>query len=251
MATKEEIREDFMKRWFAIAISVGFATALASMPWLKDEVPFDWTQGQQLIRLAVAMLATLLSWEGYLLSIQSKPLTEGWRFAIDVFLVLLYLLLLLTSKFSFLWLWLHASAFIFYCIWDWLSIRGHRLAYVIAPPIDGAPLPSVWDVYRGSLADDPNIYRGPAITLMWPIYFWSLPISYEYSLLPSFKGTPAATILYGLFVLIGLYGYRLDKGQRFNFPARLLALSVSALVIFNANWFLGAGCKFVANLCQI
>ncbi len=46
-------REDFMKRWFAIAISVGFATALSNMPWLRDGAifdqnrPVDWEQIKQ------------------------------------------------------------------------------------------------------------------------------------------------------------------------------------------------------------
>jgi hypothetical protein len=129
-----------MKQWFAIALSVGFATALAEMPWLKDGVifdstlPVDWTQIEQVARLSVAALATVLSWDGYFLSITNKPIEDGPRFTIDVLLVFLYLFLLLTSKFPYFWLWIHATAFALYIAWDYLSISRHRSAYVNMPP---------------------------------------------------------------------------------------------------------------------
>jgi hypothetical protein len=78
---------------------VGFATTVVNMSWVKAGSFPDYKESEQLARLAVAMLATILSWEGYLLSIQKKPLQDIWRYILDVCLVFIYLFLLLTSKF--------------------------------------------------------------------------------------------------------------------------------------------------------
>jgi hypothetical protein len=239
LTVKQQIREDFMKRWFAIAISVGFATALANMPWLRDEATFDWKQGEQVARLTVAMIATLLSWEGYLLSISSKPLEEASRFWIDVFLVLLYLFLLLTSKFAYFWLWIHAAAFALYCVWDFLSIRGHRPEYVNKDVAPKSYEPSIGEVYKGSLTDHAWIYRGPAITLMWPVYFWALPLTYYFWLPAEDRAGHSATLLYAFFVFLGLIGYRTDKQERLTFPARILVLALGVLLLLNAHTILG------------
>lgn len=233
-------REDFMKRWFAIALSVGFATALANMPWLKNGVifesslPIDWGQIEQLARLFVAAFATVLSWDGYFRSVENKPIEDGARFSIDVFLVFMYLLLLLTSKFSYFWLWVHATAFLFYMAWDFLSIRKYREAYINS----GAPedfAPSVKDIYVGSLGGDPKVYRGPAVTLMWPVFFWALPISYQFALTELDRTKPITTFLYTLWVLFGLVAYRHDKNVRLPFWSRCKTILLSVLAVLGSD----------------
>lgn len=233
-------RADFMKRWFAIAISVGFATAVSSMPWLKDgtvldpDLPVDWTQVKQCARLTAAVVATILSWDGYFQSISNKPLTDGPRFAIDLFLVFLYLFLLLTSKFDYFWLWVHAAAFGFYCLWDFLSIRKHRQAYVTAKAPEGFS-PTVAQVYKGSIKDDEYIYRGPAITLLWPIYFFSLPITYHFFLDSNERERPATTFVYAVLVIVGLFTYRHDKKKRLPLTKRLLLIGLSVLAVLGVD----------------
>jgi hypothetical protein len=230
-------REDFMKRWFAIALSVGFATALANMPWLKDGVifepslPLDWEQIEQLARLFVAAVATVLSWDGYFRSIENKPIEDGSRFFIDVFLVFLYLFLLLTSKFSYFWLWIHATAFLFYIVWDFLSIRRYRDVY-INPGAAEDFYPSIKGIYVGSLGDDPQVYRGPAVTLMWFVFFSALPLSYQFALTELDRAKPITTFVYALWVLWGLGAYRHDKNVRLPFWSRFktILLSVSAVL---------------------
>lgn len=233
-------RADFMKRWFAIAISVGFATAISSMPWLKHGVifnqnlPIDWEQVKQCARLTTAVIATILSWDGYFQSIANKPLTDGTRFSIDVFLVFLYLFLLLTSKFDYFWLWIHASAFIIYIAWDFLSIRKYRSVYTISGDLTEFN-PSVLEVYIGSLKDDERIYRGPAITLLWPIYFWALPLTYHFMLPAAVRERPEATFLYAFFVVVGLFTYRRDKKMRFGWTKRLRLIGVGVLAVVCAS----------------
>lgn len=233
-------RSDFMKRWFAIAISVGFATALSNMPWLKngnifdESLPVDWSQIEQCARLFTAALATILSWDGYFQSISNKPLVDGPRFAIDVFLVFMYLFLLLTSKFDYFWLWIHALAFAFYCLWDFLSIRKHRQAYVTNLAPTGL-VPSISEVYRGCLTDDPNIYRGPAITLVWPIYFLAIAVCHQFILERIDRERPGAAFIYAALVVVGLFGYRYDKKRRLPMLGRLTMVTVGVLGVVGVS----------------
>src|SRR5678815_5087842 len=98
MTEPSEIRRDLMARWFAVAISVGFATALVHMKWLNSGTWPDAAESQQIARLIAALVAVVFSWEGYFLSIGKKKLTTPSRFYIDFVLVLLYTVLLYTSK---------------------------------------------------------------------------------------------------------------------------------------------------------
>jgi hypothetical protein len=214
---RRENREDFMKRWFAIAISVGFATALSNMPWLRDKeifessLPVDWDQVKQVARLAAAAVATIMSWEGYLQSIATKPLGDQRRFYIDVFLVFLYLFLLLTSKFSFFWLYIHVSAFVLYIAWDYLSVREHPSEYVPGYDAEQGPLPSRKEIYRRAFKGDPAIYHGPVVTLLWPLYFAALPVTYHFVLPTRAQESAGTTIAYAVLVICGLLSYRGDK----------------------------------------
>jgi hypothetical protein len=236
-------REDFMKRWFAIALSVGFATALANMPWLQfgvifePSLPVDWGQIEQLARLFVAAFATVLSWDGYFRSIENKPIEDSARFFIDVFLVFLYLFLLLTSKFSYFWLWIHATAFLFYIAWDFLSIRKYRDAY-INPGAAEDFCPSIKAIYIGSLGDDPKIYRGPAVTLMWPVFFWALPLSYQFALTELDRAKPITTFVYAFWVLCGLLAYRHDKKVRLPFWSRFKTILLIVLAVLGGDLIL-------------
>lgn len=60
MATRAEIREDFAKRLFAVAISVGFATTIARMEWIKlGEFPTA-AEFDQILILITGLIATAL-----------------------------------------------------------------------------------------------------------------------------------------------------------------------------------------------
>lgn len=238
-------REDFMKRWFAIAISVGFATALSNMPWLKNSVapdldlPVDWEQTKQIARLSIAVIATILSWDGYFKSIKSKPLIDGPRFSIDIFLVLLYLVLLLTSKFGEFWLFIHAIAFAIYCVWDFLSIRIYPREYVRNDP--GQEFnPSILEIYVGSISGASKIYHGPAVTLLWTVYFWALPLSYRFILNEAERNQPLTTFVFAAFVLVGLWFYRTDKSKGFSKAKRLGLVLFATLGVLGATLILGA-----------
>lgn len=179
----------------------------------------------------------MLSWDGYFRSVENKPLEDGARFSIDVFLVFMYLLLLLTSKFSYFWLWIHAIAFLFYIAWDFLSIKKYREVYINSGTPAGFD-PRIKDIYFGSLGDNPYIYRGPAVTLMWAVFFWTLPISYQFALTELDRATPITTFVYALWVLFGLVAYRYDKSVRLPFPTRCKAILLSVLAVLGGDMIL-------------
>lgn len=221
--TAASLRADFMRRWFAIAISVGFAATVVNMGWVKNGVAPDHPELEQLARLFVALVATVLSWEGYLLSIQRKPLNDIWRYFLYILLVFLYLFLLLTSKFPYFWLALHALTFYIYAIWDLLTIFMYRDKFVLESQ---EYISTITAYYRG-LVGNSTVDRGPVITIFWMIYFL---VPYALSI---YSKNYSTFVLAGL-VLSGLVFYRIDKTYWRNLallsPLSVISLSVIAIL---------------------
>lgn len=216
-------REDFMRRWFAIAISVGFATTVVQMPWVTNGRLPEQVEFEQLCRLGAALIATVLSWEGYLLSIKKKKLYEFSRYFIDIILVFIYLFLLLTSKYEKFWLFLHALTFCIYVLWDFLTVTWHKDWY-------GADGMSVRQAYLASFVGREGVDRGLAISITWAIYFtWLWMVS-----LADFANE---TFIMAAFVVAGLAGYRRNKsiyrtsGRVLYFAPLILSLIISSLVM--------------------
>jgi hypothetical protein len=80
---RAQIRDDLIRRLFAVAISVGAATTLAKMEWVQLGRWPCLPEWQQLWIIIAAMTATVLSWDGYLFSIKDRPLRNFGRFAIE------------------------------------------------------------------------------------------------------------------------------------------------------------------------
>jgi hypothetical protein len=89
---RAKIRDDLIRRLFAVAISVGAATTLSRMGWVEHGRWPCLAEWQQLSILTAALMATVLSWDGYLYSINERPLRNFGRFAIDILLVFIYIL---------------------------------------------------------------------------------------------------------------------------------------------------------------
>ena len=117
-----------------------------------------------------------------------------------------------------------------YCLWDFLSIRKYRQAYVNDCAPEGFH-PSIYQVYKGAFSGATNIYRGPAITLTWPAYFWSLPLAHQFILTAKDRERPAVAFAYALFVIIGLFTYRYDKKVRLMMAMRLSLIGVEILSV--------------------
>lgn len=119
---RSEFRLDLVRRLFAVAISLGVGTAIVRADWVAHgRIP----QGQEIEQIAIVLLAlfaTVLSWDGYLMSVTKKPLNDWPRFTIDVFLVFTYMFLLVTSNTSSFWLPIVCVMYSLYVVWDALSI---------------------------------------------------------------------------------------------------------------------------------
>ncbi len=221
---KAEIRADFIKRLFAVAVSVGFASTVSKMEWITEQSLPTTEEINELIVLSMALMATFLSWDGYLASINRKPLNDTPRFWIDIVLVFVYMLLLLTASSNWLWLPLLCLVFTLYVIWDVLSIRLHYSKFVseetgATVPENGAEfrvrLPTVGKVYLYPFIGRKEYKAGPLISLMWAGYFFGM--LYISAHFPSLSGNSWMCF----FAMAGLMLYRDDKHHCYSTLKRL------------------------------
>jgi Ca2+/Na+ antiporter len=235
----DQIRKDLIKRLFAVAIGVGVGFTLSRMSWVEDangHFP-KFAEWQQLAILAAAMTATVLSWDGYLISIENRPLTGFARFAIDVVLVFIYMLLIMTSRHQTWWLTIHALTYAIYVVWDFLTTREHTSKFY---PENYQGRKSSLDIYWRGLRDvTPRESAGPIITINWAAYFCALWFINRI-------GLEERIFVTALFVLVGLISYRLDKTYRWTMIVRfgvVVALVLADLLYihcgnnFNDLWF--------------
>jgi hypothetical protein len=213
--TPGEIRGDLVRRLFVVAISVGAATTLAQMPWVREGRCPSLSEWQQLSILVAAMTATVLSWDGYLLAIDQRPLDGFWRFAIDIALVFIYMFLLMTSDHHTWWLFIHALIYFLYIIWDYLTVREHLPKYYY--PWSWGTRQTIGGVYIGGFRDREGVSRGPIITLGWGFYFFILYAINIGGLADRVFGTT-------VFALAGLILYRVDKKKPYTMCRRTLLI---------------------------
>jgi hypothetical protein len=217
--TQDEIRGDLIRRLFAVAISVGAATTLARMDWVEKGHWPTLAEWQQLAILSVAMTATVLSWDGYLMSIEDRPLKKFWRFAIDITLVFVYMFLLMTSHHKTWWIPIHAITYALYIIWDFLTVREYTAKYYMQ---GATQKQTIFGVYWGGLRDVDKVSRGPVITLGWAAYFWGL-------FLINRHGLEDRVFITAIFAIAGLVLYRRDKRKRYASLYRFVV--VAALLV--------------------
>jgi hypothetical protein len=212
MSTRADIRADFIKRLFAVAISVGFATSFVQLGWVQQGTWPKSEEWERLFILATGMFATVLSWDGYLVSIDSKPLNGPGRFSIDIILVFIYMFLLISSAKPYLWLPTLAVVFILYVIWDALTVREHMRKYDTSLMPSGADesyragFTDVLRVYIRGFLNSPNTDRGPIISLSWAMFFVILAVL-NYKLVAPYQTFAACAAAF-----LALYLYRRDKG---------------------------------------
>ena len=205
-------REDFMKRLFAVAVSVGFASPLTRMDWIANGTAPDKGQWHQIVILVTALLATIGSWEGYFSAIGSRPLKGVWRFFVDITLVLIYMVLLISSLHPYLFLPILVVIFILYVIWDMLTIYEHTGHYYYSVA-DNMPNRCVvaTTYWRGIFPEttEKAVRRGHIITVLWALYFSGLLIM---RLVLNFDNI---YVMCGMASL-GLLGYRKNKRTEYD-----------------------------------
>jgi hypothetical protein len=210
MVDRAKIRDDFIRRLFAVAVSVGFAATLIKMRWVESGSFPTIHEWEQLAILLTGMIATVLSWDGYLASIADKPLNGYWRFAIDIVLVFIYMFFLISSQRSGFWLPILAIIFTLYVVWDALTVREHMRSYDISlvPAGSGddyrAKTSDVVRVYLRGFLNRANTNRGPIITLSWAIFFVILALL-------NFNNARYQVFVTCGFAILALILYRHDK----------------------------------------
>ena len=120
-------RTDLVERFVAVAISVGFATSLSGMRWLRRgdfPTPLEWPG---LIRLLTALFVIITGWEWFHRDIERNPSTSWLRFLVDIAVVIASLIFLLSYQAERLWLYSLGMIFLLYVVWDALSGRNVEL----------------------------------------------------------------------------------------------------------------------------
>jgi hypothetical protein len=240
-------REDFMKRLFAVAVSVGFASPLTRMGWIEHGTFPNEAEWQQITILATALLATIGSWEGYFSAINNRPLKGVLRFIIDIVLVLFYMVLLISAGHSGLFLPIMAIIFVLYVIWDGLTIYEHPNYYYYGGAAEVPGCCIVISTYRRGIFSrntEGPVRRGHIITVLWTIYFLALLMM---RLISSYNN---AYVMCAMTAL-GLVGYRLGKAtgydqngtERLKTGRTLVRVLLLVLVLLGMAGGLGYACK--------
>lgn len=208
---RSDDKADFIKRLFAIAISVGFATTLTRMHWLEaGQFPDDVERGQLALLLA-GLVATAGSWDGYFASISEKPLRHTMRYVIDITLVFTYMILLLGASHGALWSICLGFSFALYVLWDVITVTEYLPLYArdVGPSVTGlSRVSAVFLVYRNAALDIEECRKGPIITLCWAAYFTIFTAVYLTT------NMEWQNLYFALFATFGLLAYRTDK----NYP---------------------------------
>ena len=224
-------RLDLVKRLFAVAISIGIGSRLVSADgpgWIKElRLPHGAMEWEHLLVLLLALSATVLSWDGYLASVQKKPLNDWFRFAIDVFLVIIYMILISTSNQTWHWLTILCIIFALYVVWDAASIWHFPRAFD-CDFVDGkSRLFAIVRVYGLSVLDRPKIDRGPLISLAWGTYFATL-----WWMVWRLYPQPYFSVFWLLLAAaVGLWLYRKDKRRKGSDGTRGYKMWQRALII--------------------
>jgi hypothetical protein len=198
-------RLDLVKRFFSVAISIGVGSAIVSADWIKNGYFPDREQTEQLCIVLFALGATVLSWDGYLSSVEKKPLNGWFRFAIDIFLVIIYTVLIITAKKTWFWLPILCLIFALYVVWDSVSVLEYPADFDCSYRSGDWRLITVLRVYALAAIDRPGINRGPLISLVWAIYFLVLRYLVH-------ERNPQLSVFWVLSAAAaGLFLYRRDK----------------------------------------
>jgi hypothetical protein len=117
-----ESRIDLIRRFVAVAISVGFATILVNMRWLKDGSLPDALEAEQLGRLFTSLIVILLGWAWYHRDIAKLTDISIIRYLLDAIVIIASLIFLASSLYEIQWLFALSVIFGLYVFWDALVL---------------------------------------------------------------------------------------------------------------------------------
>jgi hypothetical protein len=217
-------RADFMKRFFSVAVSVGFASKIGDFKFLSSLTVPNAEQLHQLVLLMFAMVIVVGSWEFYFVSIEKRPLIDWQRFTTDIIIVSLYIVLLLSVKNFDVFLFYLLLIMLAYIALDVLSMRAHPRQY-------GLPKFSVSNVARlyknGALnytGKTETTKIGPFITLWWFVVY-SLLFWFHLGCAAKFYSVAVASVVAYIF-------YRMDQVNHWPLYKRALGSALIFVLLF-------------------
>jgi hypothetical protein len=216
-----ENRADFIRRLFAVTVSVGFANQLIAMDWVRDT---RWPAVGELPRVFFLFLGLFLviqSWEGYFVELEKRSLETRGRFYVDAVIVFAYLVLLSVSNGTAAFLLVICIIFFLYIVWDFLTFREYYAQY---GAINGRLA-----TYGGGVARaicGASELRHKLSTLVAFLYFLVI-----YGIYLQIKSLHWSRYAIGLAVLLGLVGYRWDQDKRYNSLVILVPFFVAVLFL--------------------
>jgi hypothetical protein len=218
---KAKLRADFMRRLFAVIVSVGFANQLARLPWIEDAHPHfpqagDWPQ---IMVLIVSLVLIIQSWEGYFTALEDRPLETLDRFYLDTAIVFSYLVLLTVAHGTAAFLFMIWIIFCLYLIWDYLTFKKYHVCY----QRDNGKIGEYLLGLRTAIADPQSPFRSKLFTVMALMWFVEVYIIY----LQRKNWSP---LFFAIMVLAGLLMYRWATDQARRYP--WLGLAVLLVGVF-------------------
>jgi hypothetical protein len=202
-------RLDLVKRFFAVAVSVGFAGRIIGLERACAS-PFD--QREAIGRLIIGLIAVILFWDWYHRDVERRKYRCVPRFILDVLITFECMLFLYSSDHNTVWLSFLALIFVSFVLWDILAIIEWPSRYGAVPPpanVDDEPLggpKAIVGTYCGGVFRPSDENRAPFINLCWTGYFvalWLLSAWLKVS-------TGSSAVLACVFVLVGVAALRID-----------------------------------------
>ena len=212
-------RADFMRRFFSVAVSVGFASKLRDFEFLSSVRHTTHEQLHQFVLLILAMIVVVGSWEFYFRSIDEdeKPLRDTGRFTIDIVIVSLYIVLLqsVNSLSNFL-LFIDVIVAL-YILWDVLTIRAYSKEFDVTQ----FGMKSVLTVYSSGFLLQGK--TGPSTTAWWFTVITSVSVLHLIF--------PDDFYVVTVGVAVAYLMYRLDQSSAWKLPLRLASSAVLVYVM--------------------
>jgi hypothetical protein len=208
-------REDILGRFFAVAVSVGFASqikdAFGSILSRGVTTPGQCTHAFLLI---FAMVVVLGSWEFYFRAIGRSPLYDTSRFVIDISIVSLYVMLMVESSDPRVFVIVLMAIMGLYVVWDILRVWNTPERFGVSTGTSPLEVAMVYARPLQKSTDESRSQYGPAITLWWFIVMAT--VSTEYMI------GPKHSVLQLPILLLCYVVYRIDQAQHHKLGRRLL-----------------------------
>jgi hypothetical protein len=210
---RSEARHDFVRRFVAVAISIGFAGVLVKMTWLSAPSWPNVTEQEQLWRLFTAFLVILLGWEWHHKDLGIHKTTSIIRFLVDVAVVIVSLIFLISYANERIWLISLVVIFALYVVWDVVNLIEDRTLLARHNALRGPLTNAVWLAYFGGI--------------LW-LVVWQSP-TYWHTVL----------VCIAIIAGAGFLTWQGNKPDSWNWSKRLGVVFILFLLLFVLSLFIG------------